>query len=77
MDPYPKDAPPAQASHPWRVTAHVLHPRYEVVTKCFIVGDYRWYWVANAVSFFYHHVLGYGCNTWKMENETASTPPAH
>lgn len=31
--------------------------------------DFRWYWQANAWSWFLHHVLGYSCNTWKRDEK--------
>lgn len=66
--PYPVEAPPQPASKPWRVTAHrIVRAR---VTRCFVVGDYRWYWQANMVSFIYYHIWGFGCNTWKAKNQT-------
>lgn len=65
--PFPADALPAPKNKPWRVTAYRTHPRYGVVWKCFLVGDYRWYWQANIVSFIYHHLFEYGCNTWKRK----------
>lgn len=63
--PFPKDAPPADPARPYRVTAYrMVRAR---ITRCVVVGDYRWYWQANAVSWFYHHVGGLSCNTWKAE----------
>lgn len=60
---YPAHAAPENREKPYRVTAY--QTLRGVVHKCFVVGDYRYYWQANLVSFFWHHVLGYGCNTWK------------
>lgn len=61
--PYPKDAPEPPADRPWRVTAYrEVRAR---ITRCFVVGDYKYYWQANAVSFIWHHFLGFGCNTWR------------
>ena len=65
MTPYPKDAPPRPPGKPWRVTAYRSHWYWGYVQQCFVVGDFRWYWLANVVSFVFHHVLRYGCNTWK------------
>lgn len=65
--PYPKDVPPKPQGKPWRVTAYRSHWYWGSVEECFVVGDYRWYWLANAVSFVWHHLLGYGCNTWKAK----------
>lgn len=31
------------------------------------VRYFRWYWQANAYSWFLHHILGYSCNTWKKK----------
>lgn len=63
---YPKEAPPENFEKPYRVTAY----RYlrGVVHQCFVVGDYRYYWQANTISFIWHHLLGYGCNTWKANS---------
>jgi len=61
--PYPVDAPPAPPGRPWRVTGYrVIRAR---VVGLRVIGDYRWYWQANIVSFLCHHLLGMGCNTWK------------
>ena len=61
--PYPIDAPPENKSKPYRVTAY---RSYGIIRyKCITVGDYKYYWQANAVSWFYYHVLGFNCNTWK------------
>lgn len=60
--PYPIDAPAPRTDKPYRVTAY-LEMRARII-RCFVVGDYRHYWQANLVSWWYHHILGYGCNTW-------------
>ena len=65
--PYPADAIEAPADRPWRVTAYrTVRAR---VIRCFVVGDYRYYWQANTVSFVYHHIFGFGCNTWKRSSK--------
>lgn len=63
--PYPADAPPSPPGRPWRVTAYRL-ARARVI-RLSVVGDYRWYWQANLVSWVYHHIGGLGCNTWKLK----------
>lgn len=63
--PYPADAPPAPAGKPYRVTAY--RTVRSSVVELGVVGDYRWYWQANLVNWFYHHFWGYGCNTWKAK----------
>lgn len=30
-----------------------------------VVGFYRWYWQANIISWIYHYIFGFSCNTWK------------
>jgi hypothetical protein len=67
IDPEHESFPKAPKNKPYRV---VIYRRsyywkpWECVTKVF---DFRWYWQANMVSWFYHHILGYGCNTWKIK----------
>jgi hypothetical protein len=75
-NPYPVDAAVQPDGKPWRVTAHRLG-YWGNVTRLFVVGDFRWYWQANAVSWFYHHVLGYGCNTWRAAStaQPVDSPP--
>lgn len=63
---YPVDAAPKNPIRPFRVTAHRMNRG--VVYQCFVVGDYRYYWQANLISLFWHHVFGYGCNTWKASD---------
>lgn len=60
--PYPADAPPPRPGRPWRVTAYFMVRARIVHLR--VVGDYRWYWQANFVSWCYHHIFGCGCNTW-------------
>jgi hypothetical protein len=58
------DYPVASANKPYRVTAYHYTRNNN---RSFIVGDYRWYWQANLVSWWWHQ-LGWGCNTWKKYN---------
>jgi hypothetical protein len=37
-----------------------------------VVGNYRWYWQANFVSWLWYYIFGYSCNTWKL-NDAATT----
>jgi hypothetical protein len=71
MPHYPIDARPESKVRPYRVTAYSIHWYWGNVTKCFVVGDYKYYWQANLVSWWYHHLLGYGCNTWRHEKEAS------
>ena len=64
--PYPPNAPSAPKNKPWRVTAHSIHWYWGTIEDCWVVGDYRWYWQANLSSFLWHHIGGFGCNTWKQ-----------
>lgn len=66
MKPYPRNAPPPNPAKPWRVTAYRT-ASWGGVVECFVVGDYRWYWQANVMSWTYNFVFGYGCNTWKAK----------
>jgi hypothetical protein len=66
--PYPKNAPEIPDGRTFRVTAYRVHYYWGYATKCFVVGDFRWYWLANLVSFICHHVFRYGCNTWKKDD---------
>jgi hypothetical protein len=68
--PYPLDLESAPPNKPWRVTIYRMHST-GYITQCRLVGDYRWYWQANTVSWFYHYILRYGCNTWKAKNESS------
>lgn len=50
------------SSKPYRVTAY----RYSW-SPSLLVGDYDYYWQANLISWWYRHLLGFGCNTWKKK----------
>ena len=36
---------------------------------CQMEVTFRWYWQANAWSWFMHHVLGRSCNTYKKDSK--------
>lgn len=65
IDPVLKNAPVAPVSHPWRVTRYRAHWYWGYRVGPVHGAFFRWYWQANAVSFIWHHLLGYSCNTWK------------
>jgi hypothetical protein len=68
---YPADAPNENPRKPFRVTAYrAVRGR---ITRCFIVGDFSYYWQANLISWVYHYVFGFGCNTWKASSESNET----
>lgn len=50
---------------PYRVTAYCRVGFDGAKIGEFVVGNFRWYWQANLVSWIFHNILGYGCNTWK------------
>jgi hypothetical protein len=37
------------------------------ITSFRVVGYYRWYWSANLISWIYHNIFGYSCNTHKKK----------
>ena len=51
-------------NRPYKVTAYKPS-----TVPTFTVGDYHFYWEANLVSWVWHHILGYHCNTWKKDEE--------
>lgn len=72
IDPVLKNAPPPRASTPWRVTRYRSHWYWGHRIGPLYGAFFRWYWQANLVSFIWHHLFGYQCNTWKFTpKETA------
>jgi hypothetical protein len=61
-------SPEAPPDKPWRVTRYRAHPYWGTPVGPDYAADFRTYWQANAVSWFYHHILGWSCNTWKKRN---------
>lgn len=61
----PVTEPKSPKGKPYRVTAYCSLINQG---KSFLVGDYRWYWQANLISWWWHQ-LGWGCNTWKKTTE--------
>ena len=57
----PYGAPPTK-NKPYRET---VYRAYSLPLPSRVVGDYRWYWQANLVSWFLHTFCGKGCHTWK------------
>jgi hypothetical protein len=53
------------ADKPWRVSRYRAHWYWGYPVGPVEVFDFRWYWQANIVSFLWHHIGGYSCNTWK------------
>ena len=58
------DARPWPVGKPWRVTRYLSHWYWGYPISPVGVFDFRWYWQANVASWFWHHVLGWSCNTW-------------
>lgn len=55
---------------PYRVTAY---REYGIARlNGHVVGNFCWYWQANVVSWIWHHLFGFSCNTWKANNETSN-----
>lgn len=67
-DPRLKDAPLEPPHKPWRVTRYAAHWYWGHRTGPVYFADFRWYWQANVVSFIWHHLFGYSCNTWKRRD---------
>ena len=65
VDPVLKNDPPTPPGKPWRVSRYRAHWYWGYRTGPVFVADFRWYWQANVVSFLWHHVGGYSCNTWR------------
>lgn len=68
-DPALKNAPAAPKHKPWRVTRYQAHWYWGYRIGPVWCADFRWYWQANAVSFIWHHLFGYSCNTWRRSDE--------
>lgn len=65
FDPPESYAVPGPADKPWRVTRYRAHWYWGYRIGPVWSAHFRWYWQANCVSWFYHHVLGWSCNTWR------------
>ena len=55
---------------PYRVTAYREYGIARLNEH--VVGNFCWYWQANVVSWIWHHLFGFSCNTWKANNETSN-----
>jgi len=71
MDPEVVPAPgppdkPYRVTRYWEIRARQIGPTFEAF--------FRRYWQANLVSFLYHHLGGWSCNTWKRKDP--GTEPA-
>ena len=61
-------APP---DRPYRVTRYKAHWYWGFpIAGTYRQAFFRRYWQANAVSFIYHHLFGYSCNTWRRKDGT-------
>lgn len=76
IDPVLKDAPVAPASHPWRVTRYRAHQYWGYRIGPVYGAFFRWYWQANMVSWIYHHLFGWSCNTWIRNAATKAAEEA-
>lgn len=68
-----KNDPPAPQGKPWQVTRYRAHWYWGTRIGPVYGANFRWYWQANAVSWFWHHVLGWACNTWIYKGALIST----
>lgn len=55
----------ANTKKPYKVTAYRTYGIARLNPH--VVGNYRWYWQANFVSWIWHYMFGFSCNTWKLE----------
>lgn len=58
------NAPEQPPGKPWRVTRYRAHHYWGYRLGPVYGANFRHYWQANSVSWFYHHILGWSCNTW-------------
>lgn len=69
IDPVLKNAPRAPMNKPWRVTRYRAHWYWGYRIGPVWGANFRWYWQANVVSWIWHHLGGYSCNTWRWIDE--------
>lgn len=65
IDPLLKNAPKPPPGKPWRVTRYRAHWYWGYRVGPVYGANFSAYWKANVVSWFYHHALGWSCNTWR------------
>lgn len=59
--------PVAPPHKPWRVTRYRVHWYWGFPVGMTYEAHFRWYWQANLVSFLYHHLGRWSCNTWRRK----------
>lgn len=70
FEPTQQEELPAPQGKPYQVTRYRVHWYWGYRVGPVYGANFRWYWQANAVSWFYHHILGWSCNTWKWAGQT-------